>query len=208
MILIGVTGGVGTGKSTVARMFGQLGAEVLDADRVTHELMERGTPVWRMIHATFGREIVSPAGQINRLRLGALVFFAPKRMARLCRIVHPAVRRRFRERIQAIRRKSPKAVVVLDIPLLIEAGSAYRVDALVVVSAPLTVSARRMRDRSGWTLEETRKRQAFQMPLREKEHRADFVVRNGGLLEATRRQVVRIWRQVVRGERLNGRRKD
>ena len=196
MIVIGLTGGVGTGKSTVADIFKQLGAVVLDADAISHELMRKGTPVWRSVRRAFGREILSPSGQIDRKRLGVLVFSDPRKLARLCQIVHPAVRRRFRELTRIIGRKKGTGVVVWDIPLLIEAGPVYKVDALVVVSAPFRTAARRLRDRSGWSSTEVQKRQSFQMPLKKKEKLADFVVRNNGSLAATRRQVVHIWNQI------------
>ena len=200
MFVIGVTGGVGTGKSSVARMFGQLGAEVLDADRATHELMQPGTVVWKKIRDAFGEGVLTSSGEINRPKLGSIVFADKKKLARLTGIIHPAVRRRFKERMAEIRRRDPKAVVVLDVPLLIESRKDYPVDLLVVVSAPMHVAARRLKARSGWTLGEFRRRASFQLPLRRKEHAADFVVRNGGPSAATRRQVVRIWNHVCRGE--------
>ena len=200
MKVIGVTGGVGTGKSTVAGMFGRLGAQVLDADQITHELMKPGTSVWRKIRSRFGKEILGKDKQIDRRRLGELVFGRPGELKKLSQVIHPAVRRRIRQQTASIRRKNPEAVVVLDVPLLIEAGSAYRVDALIVVSSSLKAAAGRLKRRSGWSLQQVRRRQGFQLPLREKERVADFVVRNNGSQAATRRQVARIWQQVVKGE--------
>ena len=196
MIAIGVTGSVGTGKSTVSRMFKEMGAIVLDADETAHILMQPRRPVWRKIRACFGPSILAAGAAIDRRQLGALVFSDPKRLRLLCRIVHPAVRRRFQEELNEIRRKHPQAVVVLDIPLLLEAGPPYPVDATVVVSASPVAVARRLRARSGWSLEEVKRRQSFQMPLREKERRADFVVRNSGSVASTRRQVSRIWKRI------------
>lgn len=125
-----------------------------------------------------------------------MTFSDPRRLKALSGIVHPAVRRRIRERLEAIRRRNPKGVVVLDVPLLIEAGAAYRLDSLVVVSVPLKVVARRLKARSGWDLSEVKRRQRFQMPLKEKERRADFVVRNDRSPAATRRQVARVWKRI------------
>lgn len=196
MLVIGVTGGVGTGKSTVSRLFGRMGAKVLNADRITHELMRPKKEIWRKVRKRFSPEILTPQGEIDRRALGKIVFADPKALKRLTPLIHPAVRRVIRQRIGAIRRKNPKAVVVLDIPLLIEAGSAYRVDALVVVSAPLGVVNKRLKKRSDWSLGEIRRRQAFQMPLREKEKRAHFVVDNGGTVAATRCQVMKIWNRI------------
>ncbi len=198
MVIIGVTGGVGTGKSTVAKIFRKLGATVLDADRITHELLDPGTEVFRKIRARFGESVLTARGAIDRRRLGALVFRDPKRLRWLTAILHPAVRREIHKRLGKIRRQNSKAVVVLDVPLLIEAGNAYRLDALVVVSAPLKTVARRLKERSGWSFGELKARQAFQMPLREKEQRADFVVRNEGSLASTRRQAIQVWKQMVK----------
>ncbi|MCM8811976.1 MAG: dephospho-CoA kinase [Candidatus Omnitrophica bacterium] len=198
MIVIGVTGSFGTGKSTVARMLGDLGAVVLDADETVHELMRPGTPVWSRIRRTFGQEVLTSSGEINRKRLGKIVFGDPAMLRRLNRIVHPAVRQRFRQRIAAIKRRDPTAVVVLDVPLLIEAGSQYRIDVLVVVSAPLSAVARRLRQRSGLRLKDVRKIRSYQMPLRQKERMADFIVKNDGSLEATRRRVVRMWKKILK----------
>ncbi len=207
MRVIGVTGGIGTGKSTVARLFGRLGARVLDADQVTHELMQPGTPVWRKIRSAFGDAVLTSSEEIDRKKLGARVFQDPKKLARLTRIIHPAVRRRFQQRLGAIRREEPDAVVVLDIPLLVESGRAYKVDALVVVSAPIGAAARRLKRRSGLTAAEIKRRSSFQLPLHEKERAADFVVKNGGSVAATRRQVARIWKQIVQRRKRNGSRK-
>ncbi len=207
LLLIGVTGGVGTGKSTVARMFARRGAVVLDADRIAHELMRAGTAVTRRIRARFGAAVLAPGGRVDRRRLGARVFGSPARLKALTRIIHPAVRCEIGERLRRIRRKEADAVVVLDIPLLFESGH-YRPDWIVVVAAPQGTAARRLKRRSGWSLREVRRRSSFQMPLREKAGRADFVVHNGGALQETRRRVARVWDEIVKGERRNGGSKD
>ena len=207
MIVIGVTGGVGTGKSTVARLFGQLGAEVFDADRVVHRLMEPGTPVCKKIRAEFGAGVFDEDRRINRKRLGQIVFSSRSRLRALNRIVHPAVRRSILEDLRRLRRRRPGAVAVLDIPLLLESGRAYRTDAVVVVTAPRAASARRLKRRSGWTAAELRRRSRFQMPLGRKVKQADFVVKNGGDPASTRRQVVRIWKKIT-GEGVHGGRKN
>ena len=207
MKVIGVTGGVGTGKSTVARLFQQRGAVVFDADRVAHQLMRRGTPVWKKIRTEFGPEILDEDGQVNRKRLGQLVFRSRTRLKALTRIVHPAVRRSILVDLRGLRRRRPDGVAVLDIPLLLESGRVYRTDAIVVVTAPAHEAARRLGKRSGWPAREMKRRGSFQMPLREKMKQADFVVRNGGDLAATRRQVSQVWKKIT-GEGVHGRRKD
>ena len=189
-------------------MFGRLGAVVLDADRIAHELLEPGTAVHRRIRRLFGPEILGPAGRIDRKRLGAEVFRSRHRLKRLTGILHPAVRRRIQEELRRIRRGDSGAVVVLDIPLLVESGSGYRTDARVVVSAPAAVSAGRLRARSGWSLREIRRRRSFQLPLRQKVKQAEFVVNNGGGMGSTRRQVSRLWKQIVKERKFHGGRKD
>ena len=197
MFVLGVTGGLGTGKSTVAKIFGALGATVLDADRITHALYRPGTPVFRKVRARFGKEILTPSGTIDRKRLGQRVFHNPRDLSALCRIVHPEVRRKIQEQLRRLAAKDPAAVAVLDVPLLMEAKEAYPVDAQVVVSAPLAVVSERLNRRSGWSLAEVKRRSGFQMPLKEKERQADFVVRNAGSLHSTRRQVKEIWKRII-----------
>ncbi len=198
MRVIGLTGGVGTGKSTVAGIFRRLGARVLDADRIAHTLMRPRTVVTRRIRRRFGPEVIAPGGGVDRRRLAAVAFASHRRLEALCRIVHPAVRRVIHAELRRVRRRQPSAVAVLDIPLLLETGPAYRTDAVVVVSAPRAVVARRLRERSGWSRAELKRRSKFQMPLAEKERRADFVVNNGGPQSETRRQVVQIWKTIRR----------
>ncbi|MDO8730093.1 MAG: dephospho-CoA kinase [Candidatus Omnitrophota bacterium] len=203
MIVIGVTGGLGTGKSTVARLFRELGAEVLDADRAVHRLLEPGQPVWKKIRSGFGPSVLEPDGRINRKRLGEIVFRSPARLKALNRIVHPAVRRQLLADLGRLKRRRPRGVAVLDIPLLIESGRAYRVDAVVVVTASAAAAARRLKARSGWSAAQIKQRSGFQMPLREKVKHADFVVKNGGSLADTRRQVVHVWKKIT-GEGVHG----
>lgn len=206
MRVIGLTGGVGTGKSTVARMFEALGARVLDADRITHELMQRGSAVHRKIRSRFGPEVCAPEGRIDRRKLGERVFRRAGDLEALCRIVHPAVHQRIQASLRRIRRADPEAVVILDVPLLLEARPCYQTHALVVVSAPRSAAARRLKGRSGWSMAEVQRRSRFQMALSEKLKQADFVVDNGGSRNATRRQVLEFWKKI--GEGVHGRRKD
>lgn len=236
MVVIGVTGGVGTGKSTVARLFGRWGAAVLDADRIAHELMEPGTPVYRKIRRVFGPEGVGSDGRVDRKRLGSTVFKSRRRLKQLTGIVHPAVRRRIQTELKRLRREKPNGVAVLDIPLLVESGPVYpttpvqgtsflrsagagrrrrrrgwwgyRTDALVVVSAPAAVAARRLKRRSGWSPKEIQRRGRFQLPLSQKQAQADFVVHNGGGLSSTRRQALSIWKQIVKERKRHGGGKD
>jgi len=162
--------------------------------------MRPKTVVWRKIRQVFGAEVMTASGRIDRKRLGSIVFDQPKRLKQLTRIIHPAVRKMIYERIRELKKRRPKAVVVLDVPLLLEAETAYKVDAVVVVSASNRIAEERLRKRSEWTLKEIRRRRGLQLSLKEKKKMADFIVHNGGSLTATRRQVIQIWKKLVQGE--------
>ncbi len=196
MIVIGVTGGVGTGKSTVARMFQQLGAVVLDADRLAHHVMEPKRLAWRRIVKAFGEEILNEDHTINRKRLAGVVFANEARRTQLERIVHPVVLRELKRRLHRVRRSRRIPAVVLDVPLLLEAGAQDMADALVVVTAPPEAQRQRLRKQHGWSEEETDARIAAQWDLSAKAALADYVVDNARGVDATRTQVKHIWNQL------------
>ena len=135
MILIGLTGGVATGKSTVAQMFEQCGAVVIDADKLAHEVIQPDKPAWRDIVATFGKKVLNPDRTINRQTLGSIVFSVPTKRRRLERIIHPRVTREQQRLTREAARKDPNAVVLYDVPLLFEAGIDKRVQKIIVVTA-------------------------------------------------------------------------
>lgn len=168
MLRIGVTGGFGTGKSTVAQMLGRLGAEVIDADAIVHELLTARSPVAQRIARMFGAGVLDARGAVDRRHLGRLVFADPSALKRLNRLVHPAVRRRMRVQIAAIRQRNPRSVVVLDVPLLIEGGLYRTVDVVVVVVAPRRVQVARIRRRTGLPVAQIERRIRQQMPLSRK----------------------------------------
>ncbi|MBI4342109.1 MAG: dephospho-CoA kinase [Candidatus Omnitrophica bacterium] len=198
MLVIGVTGGVGTGKSTVARMFARHGAVVLDADRIAHDLIAPPRPAWRELIRTFGRGVLRGDGTVDRRRMAAVVFRHPALRKRLERIIHPRVMRQIRREIRRLRRDGRRAAVVLDVPLLIETGAHRMVDALVVVTAPPEVQRRRVRRQHGWSNEEINERINAQWKLSAKVALADMVVKNAGRVQATQTQVNRIWKQLAR----------
>ena len=187
--LIGLTGNIGTGKSTVARMLADLGAAVIDADALVHELQRQGTPTYAAIVEEFGAGILGPDGQIDRRALGEMVFSDPDRLRSLEAIVHPAVQVESQRRIAEAR----AAIVVYEAIKLIEAGRHTLCDAVWVVTAPREVQiARLMRDR-GMTAAEARRRVDAQPPPAEKLRYATVVIDNGGSLDDTRRQVERAY---------------
>ena len=197
MVVIGVTGGVGTGKSTVAGMFHRLGAAVLDADVIAHRLMEPRRLAWRKVVRAFGRGALHKDETVNRRRLAAAVFADGALRRRLERILHPAVMREIRRQIGRLRLSRAARAVVLDVPLLLEVGAQPLVDVLVVVTAPPGVQRSRVRRRHGWSDEELDARIRAQWGLSAKAALADYVVDNADGVDATRTQVTRIWQTLV-----------
>lgn len=197
MVVIGITGGFGTGKSTVARFFKQLGAVVLDADTLAHQAMEPKKLAWRQIVKRFGTAILNDDSTIDRKQLAEAVFQDEGRRRQLEGIIHPQVLRALKRGVHGYRRMRKVPAVVLDVPLLIEAGAQNLVDLLVVVTAPLPVQMRRLKEKYGWTQEEIGSRISAQMDLSAKAALADYVVDNGSSVENTRKQVKRIWNQQV-----------
>ena len=195
MLVVGLTGGICSGKSTVAAMFERLGAVVIDADRVAHELQVPGQPLFEAIVSAFGRQIVGEDGRIDRRRLGAIVFSDPKARVRLEEILHPAIVLECERRIQQAR-ASGAAVCLLDAALLIESGRHARFDRMVLVEASEAVQLERLMARMGLSREEAMQRIRSQMPLEEKRRHAKFVIENGGSLEETERQVRAVWEQL------------
>ena len=197
MLVIGVTGGVGTGKSTVAGMFRRMGAVVLDADAIAHRLMEPRRLAWRKIIEAFGRGMLNEDGTVDRRRLAAQVFENDERRKRLEMILHPGVMRDVRRQLHRLRRAHRVQTVVLDIPLLMEVGAQHLVDALVVVTAPPEVQRERGRQKHGWSDAELDARIRAQWDLSAKAALADYVVDNADGVGATRTQVTRIWQKLV-----------
>jgi dephospho-CoA kinase len=194
--LIGITGGIGTGKSTVAKLFARRGAVVLDADAVTHALMKPGTAVSKKIKARFGPKVFLKGGKINRAALGKIVFSDPKKLKSLTAIIHPAVRREIFREVAKLRSRRGVKAIVLDVPLLLE-SRAYPVDVVVVADAPWKTAVRRVQKRSRLTEAEIRRRASFQMPLSAKKKEAHFVVNNAGSLKQTGKQVSSIWKRII-----------
>lgn len=192
MVSIGLTGGYASGKTTVARILEELGAVVVDADRLAHEVIRRGEPGWRETVAAFGRGVLGAEGEIDRAALGRLVFAAPDLRARLEGIIHPRV-------IAAIRKARQEAqadgvrVFVAEVPLLFEVGLAGEFDRVWVVTSDPRRQRELAKGRDRLSDVEIEARLAAQLPLAEKERRADLVLRNDGDLDALRAQVEQAW---------------
>ncbi len=197
--VIGLTGNIACGKSTIGRMLEELGAEYVDADVLVHKLMEPSTPQYHQIVQWFGRSILREDGTIDRRRLGNIVFHDPAALRELEQILHPGVRPLIRERIA----KSRRPVVVVDAIKLIESGLYREVDSVWVVVCRPEQQRQRLRETRGLSDEEIEARLRSQPPQEEKLPYADVVIDNSGSLESTRRQVEEAFRSVTRG-RLEG----
>jgi dephospho-CoA kinase len=195
MLVVGLTGGICSGKSTVAAMFGRLGAVIIDADRIAHELQSPGRPLFEAIVSAFGREVLGNDGRIDRRKLGARVFADPGVRARLEAITHPAIIAECEERIRQAA-SSGAAICLLDAALLIESGRHARFDAIILVEASEAVQLDRLMARMGLPREEAMQRIRSQMPWAEKRRHADFIIRNDGSHEETERQVRAVWEQL------------
>ncbi len=187
--LIGLTGNIGCGKSTVAQMLADLGAEVIDADRLVHQLMEPASAGWRAIVQRFGQGVLRSDGTIDRARLGEIVFRDREALADLEAMLHPAARRLAEERINGSRRP----VVVLEAIKLIEAGWSRRVDAVWVVTCRREQQIERLRQSRGLSQAEAELRVDVQAPAAEKIKHASVVIDNSGTPDQTRRQVEAAW---------------
>lgn len=193
-IIVGLTGNIGTGKSTVARMLADLGATVIDADKVAHEVMRAGTSAHAAVVEKFGPGVLTPAGEIDRKRLGALVFADSMALARLEAIVHPATIREIQRRIE----NTTAGVVVVEAIKLIEAGMADAYDSVWVTICQREQQIQRIVNERGLSWAEAEQRVRAQPPQEEKIARADVVIDNSRSLSQTRGQVQAAWEHLFR----------
>jgi dephospho-CoA kinase len=200
MLHVGLTGGIASGKSTVAAMLEERGARLIDFDVLTREAEAPGLPAWRAIVAAFGEGILLTDRTLDRAKLGALVFSDPAKLRLLNECVHPHVFAEWERRIAAIRKNDPRAIVVSDIPLLIEVGMQDMVDVIVLVHVPPAEQMGRLEKRNGVPREGAEARLAAQMPIDGKIAVADYVIDNLGTLEQTRRQVADLWERLIARE--------
>ncbi|HHX28068.1 MAG: dephospho-CoA kinase [Bacillota bacterium] len=202
MYVIGLTGGIASGKSTVSEILRSLGATIIDADAITRELQSPGSEALREIQEAFGDDIILPDGTLDRRKLGRVVFSSERSRHILDSIIHPRVIGRTKEILKELAQsapgKSPVAVAVVDAPLLLEAGADAVVDEVWVVALPRDQQAERLMKREGYSAEEAFSRIDSQMPLEEKEKRADRVIDNSGTPEETKEQVFTLWRSLER----------
>lgn len=196
-VIIGLTGGIASGKSTVSAMLAELGAAVVDADQVAREVVLPGEPALREVADAFGQAILNEDGTLNRSKLGEIVFADEAKRKKLEAILHPAIRQVMTDRIERLEKENPKRLVVADIPLLYETGLDTRYPEVMVVYVPPSVQLKRLMERDGLSEDKARERLLAQLPIDEKKAKADWVIDNSGTREATRRQVLDFWRRKV-----------
>ncbi|MCC6139245.1 MAG: dephospho-CoA kinase [Nitrospira sp.] len=196
MILVGLTGGIATGKSTVAGMFTRCGATVIDADALARTVVEPGKPAWREIVNVFGKTVLHSDRTLNRQALGKKVFGHPAKLRRLETIIHPRVAREQIRLTKQAARKDPRAIVIYDVPLLFEAGIDTRVDTILVVTANRETQISRLRKRNGLTRADALRRIRSQMPLAKKRTHADYVLDGTLPLPQLRTQVRSLYRSL------------
>jgi dephospho-CoA kinase len=197
MPLIALTGGIASGKSTIARRLAEHGAVVVDADQIVRDVQQPGSPVLAEIVRAFGADMVRADGSLDRPALGARVFANPDELATLNRIVHPAVRVESERRFADAVATDPRAVVVYDVPLLAEARAADSWDLVVVAHAPAEIRVQRLITERGMNEAEARSRIAAQVPDEERLRLADVVVDTSGSLDSTLRRADELWERLT-----------
>jgi dephospho-CoA kinase len=196
-LLVGLTGGIATGKSTVTALLASPSVRVVDADALAREVVEPGTPAYARIVAEFGRDVLQPDGRLDRARVGQIVFPDPAKRKWLESVTHPAIRARF-ERIMAdLERQGFDGIVIWDAALLVESGGHTKMDKVVVVTTDPDTQLRRLMARDGSSEAAARARTASQMPLAVKARAGDYVIDNSGTREQTEARVREVYRALL-----------
>ncbi len=199
MIVIGLTGGIGTGKSEVARIFQELGAVIINADQIGHQAYTPHSEIWQEVVKAFGEDILQPSGEIDRKKLGSIVFANPDQLTRLNQIMHPRMARMVAQQVQELREQGAD-VVVVDAALLFEAGWDSLVGEVWSTESPEDLVIERLQTRSGLSQEEAKKRIDSQMSAEERTSRSQLVVDNSGDLVELERVVRSIWDHRVKAK--------
>ncbi|MBS1127817.1 MAG: dephospho-CoA kinase [Nitrospirae bacterium] len=193
MLIVGLTGGIASGKSLVTRVLRDLGAHIIDADKIVHDLLAPGQDACREVVGHFGKGIQLPDGSIDRRKLGDIIFNHPEERAWLNQCIHPRVFEAYNHQVRHLSERQPDAIVIMDAALLIETGYHKHMDRLIVVYADQKAQMKRLMERDRFTLEQAMARISSQMPLDEKRKYADFVIENTGTREATEQQTREIF---------------
>ena len=198
MLIAGLTGGIASGKSTVSAYFADAGAYIIDADTIARDVVKRGMPAYDEIISYFGTTILMPDGDIDRKRLGSIIFNTPDKKARLNAIVHPHVFKHTKEKTATIANQHPEAVIILDIPLLFETAMDRDMAEVIVVYAPESIQLQRLMERDGIDRKAAMARIRSQMPIEEKRKQATIVIDNSGSRSASRRQAQDVYKRLKR----------
>jgi dephospho-CoA kinase len=200
----GLTGGIASGKSTAAAMFHHMGARIIDADELAHELIRAGSPVFARIVSRFGSDILDASGQVNRKQLGEIVFADPGERAALDAIIHPAIMMQRHELIAGYEASDPEAIIISDAALIYEAHiESYFLKVIVAWCRP-EQQLDRLLKKAALSREEAERRIMAQMPADEKRHRADYVIDCSGSIDETKRQVAALYPELKRLARNRG----
>jgi dephospho-CoA kinase len=190
-LVIGLTGGIASGKSTVSNMLKEMAIPVIDADVEARLAVEKGEPAYQKIIAEFGDDILLPSGEIDRVKLGSIIFHNAEKRQLLNGIVHPEVRKRMNNQVEADRVRGEQ-VIVLDIPLLFESKLTHMVEKTILVYVDRDIQLKRLMERNALSLEDAEARIKSQMPLSDKVPLADAVINNNGAIEDTKKQVIEV----------------
>ena len=193
-LVIGLTGGIASGKSTVSNMLKEMDITVIDADVEARLAVEKGEPAYQKIVAEFGQDILLPNGEIDRQKLGSIIFHNAEKRQLLNGMVHPEVRKRMKDQAEAAKERGEQ-VIVLDIPLLFESKLTFMVEKTILVFVDRAVQLQRLMERNNLTREDAEARVTSQMPLSEKVELSDAVINNNGTVEETREQLIEILRK-------------
>ena len=198
MLIVGLTGGVASGKTAVSQILREEGAYLIDADWIARELVQPHMAAWNELIRVFGKEILQGDGSIHRKRLAAKVFSDPEQRNLLNQILHPRIKAEMDRRVKEIGRRDPDAIVVIDAALLIELKNHREMDKVIVVTSTEKQQIERLKKRDGVEQEEAQKILSSQMPLEEKLKVADFVIRNEGSFEETKKRVKEVFEELKR----------
>jgi len=193
VVVAGLTGGIATGKTTVAAILRSKGAVILDADVIARQVVTPGQPAWQAIRRLFGEAVLNADRTINRIVLGELVFNNPELRLQLEKIIHPRVRDQMDAQVQRQCQIAPHGVVIQDIPLLFESRMTANLAEIIVVYAPMAIQLQRLMQRDGLEFEAARARIKAQMPIEEKCRRASIIINNSGDSAATRAQALKVY---------------
>jgi len=197
MLQVGLTGNIASGKSHASSVFAELGAHVIDADVIAHELFLPGTTTYAKVVDAFGDEVLAPDRTINRKVLGGIVFHNTEKRMLLNALVHPDVRAEVMRRIFELESRGFEGIIIVDAALMVESGFYKMQDRLIVVTCDPALQLARVMDRCGISVEEARIRMATQMPVAEKMKLADFTIDTSGTYSSTREQIERIYRELI-----------